>query len=51
MLAAATILFGLAEASWVLLISRLFQGVSAAIVYTVGLALLVDTVGRDNIGQ
>lgn len=50
-LAAATILFGLAKAAWVLLVSRLFQGLSAAIVYTVGLALLVDTVGRDNIGQ
>ncbi|KAL8826460.1 MAG: hypothetical protein Q9170_007393 [Blastenia crenularia] len=50
-LAAATILFGFARASWVLVISRLFQGLSAAIVYTVGLALLVDTVGRDNIGQ
>ncbi|KAL8710663.1 MAG: hypothetical protein Q9225_007253 [Loekoesia sp. 1 TL-2023] len=50
-LAAATILFGLAKASWVLLISRLCQGLSAAIVYTVGLALLVDTVGRENIGQ
>lgn len=34
-----------------LLISRLFQGLSAAVTYTVGLALLVDTVGRDNIGQ
>ncbi|KAI4123417.1 MAG: hypothetical protein LQ338_005270 [Usnochroma carphineum] len=50
-LAAATILFGLARASWVLLVSRLCQGLSAAIVYTVGLALLVDTVGRENIGQ
>ncbi|KAI4086066.1 MAG: hypothetical protein LQ344_007881 [Seirophora lacunosa] len=50
-LAAATLLFGLAKASWVLLISRLFQGLSAAVTYTVGLALLVDTVGRDNIGQ
>ena len=50
-LAAATLLFGLAKASWVLLISRLCQGFSAAIVYTVGLALLVDTVGRDEIGQ
>lgn len=50
-LAAATLLFGLAKASWVLLISRLCQGLSAAITYTVGLALLVDTVGRDNIGQ
>ncbi|KAL8856520.1 MAG: hypothetical protein Q9178_006835 [Gyalolechia marmorata] len=50
-LGAATVLFGLAKASWVLLISRLLQGFSAAITYTVGLALLVDTVGRDNIGQ
>ncbi|KAL9008482.1 MAG: hypothetical protein Q9173_006396 [Seirophora scorigena] len=50
-LAAATLLFGLAKASWVLLISRLCQGLSAAVTYTVGLALLVDTVGRDNIGQ
>ncbi|KAL8921724.1 MAG: hypothetical protein Q9172_003873 [Xanthocarpia lactea] len=50
-LGAATVLFGLAKASWVLLISRLLQGLSAAITYTVGLALLVDTVGRDNIGQ
>lgn len=50
-LAAATILFGVARSSWVLLISRLLQGLSAAITYTVGLALLVDTVGRDNIGQ
>ena len=50
-LGAATILFGLAKASWVLVVSRLLQGISAAITYTVGLALLVDTVGRDNIGQ
>ncbi|KAL8969692.1 MAG: hypothetical protein Q9197_004202 [Variospora fuerteventurae] len=50
-LLAATVLFGVAKASWVLLISRLCQGLSAAITYTVGLALLVDTVGRDNIGQ
>ncbi|KAL8849331.1 MAG: hypothetical protein Q9221_005682 [Calogaya cf. arnoldii] len=50
-LGAATILFGLAKASWVLLVSRLLQGLSAAITYTVGLALLVDTVGRDNVGQ
>lgn len=33
------------------MISRILQGLSAAIVYTVGLALLVDTVGRDRIGQ
>ncbi|KAL9121439.1 MAG: hypothetical protein Q9187_001998, partial [Circinaria calcarea] len=50
-LAAATLLFGFAKAGWVLVVSRLLQGLSAAIVYTVGLALLVDTVGRDSIGQ
>ncbi|KAG9230850.1 major facilitator superfamily domain-containing protein [Amylocarpus encephaloides] len=50
-LAAATLLFGLAKAAWLLVLSRLFQGLSAAVVYTVGLALLVDTVGRENIGQ
>ena len=43
--------FGLARSSWVLLVSRCLQGFSSAIVYTVGLALLVDTVGRDNVGQ
>lgn len=50
-LGAATISFGLAKASWVLLISRLLQGLSAAITYTVGLALLADTVGKDEIGK
>ena len=44
-------MFGFAKAAWVLVVSRLLQGLSAAVVYTVGLALLVDTVGRDNIGQ
>ncbi|KAJ8059907.1 hypothetical protein OCU04_011530 [Sclerotinia nivalis] len=50
-LAAATLLFGLAKRAWLLVVSRMFQGFSAAIVYTVGLALLVDTVGSENIGQ
>lgn len=30
---------------------RIFQGLSAAMVWTVGLALLVDTVGKDEIGS
>lgn len=30
---------------------RLLQGASTAVVWTVGLALLVDTVGRDELGQ
>ncbi|KAA8571689.1 hypothetical protein MFRU_016g01550 [Monilinia fructicola] len=50
-LAAATLLFGFAKNAWLLVVSRIFQGLSAAIVYTVGLALLVDTVGSDRIGQ
>ncbi|KAI9642954.1 hypothetical protein NHQ30_008688 [Ciborinia camelliae] len=50
-LAVATMLFGFAKNAWLLVVSRIFQGFSAAIVYTVGLALLVDTVGSENIGQ
>ena len=50
MLFLATLLFGVGKASWIFVISRLLQGFSAAITYTVGLALLVDTVGRKDIG-
>ncbi|TAQ89626.1 hypothetical protein B7494_g2003 [Chlorociboria aeruginascens] len=50
-LGAATLLFGYATSAWVLVVSRVLQGFSAAIVYTVGLALLVDTVGGEKIGQ
>ena len=35
----------------VLVTGRLLQGFSAAIVWTTGLALLVDTVGQKGIGQ
>lgn len=35
----------------VLVAGRVLQGVSAAVVWTVGLALLVDTVGRGRVGQ
>ncbi|KAJ5584869.1 MFS amine transporter [Penicillium hispanicum] len=30
---------------------RLFQGAAAAVVWTVGIALMVDTVGKDGLGQ
>lgn len=30
---------------------RLFQGAAAAVVWTVGIALLVDTVGKEGLGQ
>lgn len=51
LLVGATILLAVAKATWILVISRTLQGLSAAVTYTVGLALLVDTVGRENIGQ
>ncbi|KAI4208277.1 MAG: hypothetical protein LQ346_000157 [Caloplaca aetnensis] len=35
----------------VLVAGRILQGISAAIVWTVGLALLVDTVGQKEVGQ
>ena len=47
----ATILFAKAVNPAFLIIARCLQGASAGIVYTVGLALLVDTVGRDGLGQ
>ncbi|KAM7211469.1 Major facilitator superfamily domain containing protein [Rhypophila decipiens] len=49
-LCACTLLLCLAKSVALLVLGRLLQGLSAAIVWTVGLALLVDTVGRD-IGQ
>jgi MFS family permease len=50
-LAAATALLcvGTNIALWVT--GRLFQGAAAAIVWTAGLALMVDTVGKDDLGQ
>ena len=50
-LAAATLMLCFGHNIGVLLAGRLLQGVSAAIVWTVGLALLVDTVGRNEVGQ
>lgn len=51
LLIGATILLAVAKKAWILVVSRTLQGLSASITYTVGLALLVDTVGRDDIGQ
>ena len=50
-LALATVMFAGGRSLWVLCVSRVLQGLSAANVYTIGLALLVDTVGRDDVGQ
>ncbi len=50
-LAGATLMLCLAQTIWLLVLGRLLQGISAAIVWTVGTALLVDTVGKRYIGQ
>ncbi|KXG52839.1 Major facilitator superfamily domain, general substrate transporter [Penicillium griseofulvum] len=50
-LAAATSLLcvGTHIALWI--VGRLFQGAAAAVVWTAGLALMVDTLGKDDLGQ
>lgn len=47
----STIIFALGHSMAVLIIGRIFQGISAATVWTVGLALVLDTVGPDNLGK
>ena len=47
--ATALLCVGTSIALWV--VGRLFQGTAAAVVWTVGVALLVDTVGKDGLGQ
>jgi MFS family permease len=46
-LCASTLLLCLGKTVAILAVGRILQGLSAAIVWSVGLALLVDTVGRD----
>lgn len=50
-LAATTFLLWIGKTAALLLVGRLLQGFAAAIVWTVGLALLVDTVSKENIAQ
>ena len=49
--AISTALFLASSQARVLLVARALQGASAAVVYSVGLAILVDTVGVDQIGR
>ena len=49
-LLAATVMFALGRTLWVLVLARVLQGVSAAVVWTVGLALVMDTVGTERLG-
>lgn len=50
-LAGATLMLCFGNHIGMLIAGRLLQGISAAIVWTVGLALLVDTVGQNEVGQ
>ena len=47
----ATIMFYLGQSIPVLVVSRILQGISAAFVWTIGLALVLDTVGSENLGK
>ena len=46
-----TLLLFLGQNVAVLVVARVLQGISAAVVWTVGLALVLDTVGPDNLGK
>lgn len=50
-LAGATVMLCLARTVALLIVGRVLQGLSAAIVWVVGCALLVDTVGQADVGQ
>lgn len=47
----ATLVFCFARAPWVLVIARTFQGFSASVIYTTGLALIADTVPAEEVGS
>ena len=47
----ATVLLFLGHTVEVFLVARVLQGISSAVVWSVGLALCVETVGSDNLGK
>ncbi|KAL4912486.1 major facilitator superfamily domain-containing protein [Aspergillus aurantiobrunneus] len=49
-LAGSTVMFWFARTVSALVIARMFQGLSCAVVWTVGMALIVDTMGKDQVG-
>jgi MFS family permease len=50
-LLAATLLLALGQSVAVLVVARVLQGMSGAVVWTVGLAMIMDTVGVENLGK
>ena len=47
----STLLLFLGQTIAVLAVARVLQGTSAAVVWTIGLALVMDTVGPENLGK
>ncbi|KAL4889497.1 MFS amine transporter [Aspergillus ambiguus] len=50
-LGGSTVMFWVATTVSALVVARVLQGLSAAVVWTVGMALVVDTVGQDQVGS
>ena len=48
---AATLISCFARGPWALVIARAFQGFSASVIYTAGLALIADTVPAEEVGS
>ncbi|CAG8971805.1 hypothetical protein HYALB_00001915, partial [Hymenoscyphus albidus] len=49
-LAASTVLLAVGKTVWVLILSRALQGMSAAVVWTVGFVIVRETVGSERLG-
>lgn len=47
----ATLISCFARAPWLLVVARAFQGFSASVIYTAGLALIADTVPTEEVGS
>ena len=47
----ATVLLFLGRSIEVLLLARILQGMSSAVVWSIGMALVVETVGAENLGK
>ncbi|KAI2635811.1 MFS transporter-like protein [Hypomontagnella submonticulosa] len=50
-LLAATFMLAFGQSIAVLFVARILQGISAAVVWTIGLAMILDTVGPENLGK
>ncbi|KAI2627756.1 MFS transporter-like protein [Hypoxylon sp. NC1633] len=50
-LLAATVMLAFGRSIAVLFVARVLQGISAAVVWTIGLAMILDTVGPQNLGK